>query len=101
MIQRMQGESVLQSKYYEINDSYKMITIYAMPRRFGFSEVTYYTLFKYSCNGDEVSLSECMLLSTVDCTTNDLASAVAVNCGEEGRANGENSQNTVQYYDIF
>ena len=65
--------------------------------RFGFSEVTYYTLFKYSCNGNETSLSECMLQSTVACTTNNPASAVAIKCGEQtGMANGENGQNTVQ-----
>ena len=59
-------------------------TIRRGDHRFGFSEITYYTLFKYSCNGNETSLSECMLQSTVAC-----------------RENGENSQNTVQYNDII
>ena len=68
--------------------SYRIYTI--QNHRFGFSDVEYFTLFKYSCSGDEASLSACVLLSSVNCTTNDPGSVLAANCGEEtGGATGE------------
>ena len=65
--------------------------------RFGFVDGEYFTLFKYSCDGNETSLSACALLSSVDvnCATNDPDSALAANCGEENR--GLTGETEVQF----
>ena len=48
---------------------------------FGYSGAEYFTYFNYSCSGDELTLSSCDALSSINCTTSDLLSAVAADCG--------------------
>ena len=53
--------------------------VYLTLGRFGFSEVEYYTLFSYTCDGNESALASCGS-SVVSCTTGDPLSAVAIDC---------------------
>ena len=64
-----------------------MFTFCRVCCRYGFTAaIQLYSAFNYSCNGDEATLSDCEQITIAEamneCVVDEVASAIAVECGE-------------------